>query len=672
MKNKTSKLLATLFVLLCFALPVFVENMDTEAEEKPTYIVETISFDEAKTYFDDNDAPTCETDGYIFAGWYAEDDTVATDTTTGEDYFTGYPLVTIVGYMHENVKALFVEKSVLDVKGQIAIVDGDEDSTVANLTDTTTANLRLVTSVDSLKYQQVGFEISYTYDDATYEKTSATNYVYKQLKDVNGTDAGDEAFVQPYQIFSKRSQYFKACTVTNIPKDAFSNTDFTVRAYWTTADGAVVYGSSAGVSKSVQEGIYHTYEAAIGETYYKVLEDAVGTVAASTELATVTLVKDAEVATDMEVTGQVKITNRDGANVTLYRGDALVGANYNLFSVASGATLNIVGTTDENSIVLDGREVNGDSLVYGDTATIYIENATLRNAKNTTANNTGGAIHATSGELTVKNTSFFGNSSKYGGAIRTSATTAMIEKCTFGKDGEGNAVSSQGGAIYNQSPDLNIVDSEFVANTSSARGGAIYNNVPKNSTAVLNVKNSRFAYNVATTSGGAIYNAGGKTTLIAKNEQGDSELAVFEYNVANDSTDAMGGGAILTGNPTGVLDITGYVFRGNSAKKTGGAICARNGEVTITEAQFIENNTSGDNGHGGAVAYAYASAAEFTVTKSTFTGNYTEGSTAHGGAVYVEDSTKTVVNTDITTVNTYSDNEVKGTDAQGADVYLAK
>ena len=31
---------------------------------------------------------------------------VITDETTGEEYFTGSPIVTLVGYMHENVKAL--------------------------------------------------------------------------------------------------------------------------------------------------------------------------------------------------------------------------------------------------------------------------------------------------------------------------------------------------------------------------------------------------------------------------------------------------------------------------------------------------------------------------------------------------------------------------------------
>ena len=94
MKKKMSKLLLALIVLSGFAVSVLGGNFDTEAaDESPTYVVENYTADVASTYFKNNTAPTCKTDGYIFAGWYAEDDTVATDETTGEEYFTGNHLM---------------------------------------------------------------------------------------------------------------------------------------------------------------------------------------------------------------------------------------------------------------------------------------------------------------------------------------------------------------------------------------------------------------------------------------------------------------------------------------------------------------------------------------------------------------------------------------------------
>lgn len=674
MKNKTSKLVVAMLVAFCFVVPAFAGNMEAKAADD-TYVTETYAVADAKPYFTGDTAPECKTEGYLFAGWYAETDTIETNSETGIGYFAGDPLRTLTGYTGTSVQALFVDAAVLGVKGQIAIMDDDGDTKKATPNDEN-VNIRFVTSVDTLKYQSVGLEVTYTYNGELRERESVTNTVYKQITVADGTDGTADETMNPSEVFSARSQYFKACTMTAIPMDAFE-TELSVCVYWVTIDGARVDGNAEPVVKTVQQGIYHTYEAGIDNTYYKVLEEAVGTVG-DTDTKAVTLFKNAEVSSDMEITGNVTVTNREGANITLYRAADLTSEN--VISVSSGATLNIVGTTDMNSVVLDGRtangvEVSGDSLIDVSAGTLFIDNATIENATNLT-NSDGGAIHiAANSTATVKNSKFIANSAKYGAAIRVGkSTTVTISNCVFGEEGSGNEVTTQGGAIYSQCPDLEIVDSQFLYNSSSARGGAIY----LNGSAVFDVTNTKFAHNTATTSGGAIYNAGAQMTFTAENEEKDSTLAVFEYNVSNDSADAMGGGAILTGNATGVLDITGYIFRYNHATKTGGAICARNGEVTIKDAQFIDNYTTGASGYGGAVAYAYASAADFTVESTTFTGNYTQGSAAHGGAVYVADSTKTTVNADITTANTYSGNDVNADDATNSSdgsengVYIAK
>lgn len=667
MKNTTSKFIVALLAVFCFAVPAFVGNVDAEAADttESMYVVESYTFDEASPYFKDNTAPTYEPGGYVFAGWYAEGENVNTETT-GEGYFAGSPVVTLVGYMHENVQALFVKESVLDVKGQIAILDnadgsaGDDNTEVATVTSTTNANLRLITSVDSLKYQQVGFEINYPYNNATVTTGSETNYVYKSLTVVDGTGESADTTLTPSEVFAKCSQYFKACTVSGIPKDAFE-TEFLVRAYWITADGATVYGSDTMLSKSVQEGIYHTYEAGVGTMYYKELEAAVASVSASETEATVTVFKNAEVASDTEVTGIVKVTNREDAKVTIYRAATLTSAN--VFSVASGAKLTIIGTEDENSIVFDGRtatlsEVSSTApLIYNSqSGELTITNATIQHAKDTSTNATtgsAGAIFNYKGILTVTNARFLTNTGTYGAAVRTAAGgTTTITGCTFGgeNEGEGNNVTKDGGAIYNQGT-TNVVDSHFLGNTSTGNGGAVCNH---GSGHVFSAEDSRFLNNVASGAGGAIANVSSATLILTKV---DSDNAVFKGNESR----TTGGGAInMTG---GNLTVTGYTFSGNYTVGAGGAIRTYAGTTrTITGATFEGNYTTGDEGHGGAV-YIGGTGAEISGT--TFKENHTKGSSAHGGALYLA---KPVANTTLSDI-TYVDNDVKGTGSEGADLY---
>lgn len=648
MKNKANKLIVALLAVLCLTVPGLVGSVETKAAEEDitnTYVTEEYDVADARAYFTGDTAPVCDTEGYIFAGWYAEDDTIEAG------YFKGEPLTTITGYTGTKVQALFVEDDVLGVKAQLAVIDDDANTAIAEVTsDSETgksnANIRFVTSVDTLKYQKVGVKVSYTYNGEVKNQDKATNKVYKQIivADGNGEEL-DTTMVAPNEIFSVRSQYFKAYTMTGFPMDAFE-TELSVRAYWVTADGATVYGSDTPVVKTVQQGINHTYEANIDNMYYKVLETAVTTVG-DTDTKTVTLLKDAEVSEDMVIDGNVKITNRKGANVTINRAATLT--TNNVFSVSSGATLTIEGTTDRDSIVLDGRtaehnQVIGVPMIHvvsGSNSTLTIINATLQNAKTETANRSGG-IFAQNGRLTVNDVNFFGNSGTHGGAIRVAASVVVrIDDCLFGgtEEGQGNTGITDGGAIYTQSTDVEIEDTQFLNNTATRYGGAI----GCNGAAKLKITNSKFAENKATGAsgrGGAIFiPTGAQVTLTAKNGE-DSTLASFENNVSQDTT--YGGGAIYEQGSTTILTITGYEFKGNQALKTGGAICARGGNVTITGA--------------------------------TFEGNYTTGASGHGGAVYIAAgvSVNADVDADITAANTYTDNHVKADDAEGDDVYIAK
>ncbi|MBR5500222.1 MAG: hypothetical protein IKV74_01700 [Clostridia bacterium] len=112
----------------------------------------------------------------------------------------------------------FVDANVLSVKAQKS--DGTDGK----------KNIRFVTTVDSLNYKKVGFEI--TVGGKTIFKE--TTKVYEALQ------AGTQQ-IEP-GVFSSQSCYFAAYSLWEIPESAF-DTEIKVRAYWETPNGIVVYGA---------------------------------------------------------------------------------------------------------------------------------------------------------------------------------------------------------------------------------------------------------------------------------------------------------------------------------------------------------------------------------------------------------------------------------------------
>ncbi len=144
-------------------------------------------------------------DGKIFAGWFTDETcTTAYTEDTGKAY------------------AKFIDENILTVKAQIS------SGTTANSEKT---SIRFITSVDSLKYQNVGFKI--TFNGKTIDKQMTK--VYTALN-ANGKK------ISP-KVFSEDSNYMEAYTLNNIPQSAFSK-EFTVTPYYTTQDGTIVEGKT--------------------------------------------------------------------------------------------------------------------------------------------------------------------------------------------------------------------------------------------------------------------------------------------------------------------------------------------------------------------------------------------------------------------------------------------
>lgn len=160
--------------------------------------------------------------GYVFAGWYdASSNPISSSMTSGKAY------------------AKFVDENVMAVKAQIT----------ANTTASSKkADIRFVSTVDSLDYEEVGFVI--TPQGGTAGIKSSTK-VYEQLYYAGqGSTTVDNSYKPT--VLSPQSKYFYAYSYWDILNEHFSYT-FIVTPYWKTLDGTTVYGQA--VVKSVSMGI---------------------------------------------------------------------------------------------------------------------------------------------------------------------------------------------------------------------------------------------------------------------------------------------------------------------------------------------------------------------------------------------------------------------------------
>lgn len=112
------------------------------------------------------------------------------------------------------------------------------------------AALRMVTTVDNLSYQKIGFDIKMTTlkDGKTTEQTMKheTTKVFEKID----AAAGNPEYTKKPNVFSDDSQYFATFTITGIGSSYYRNTYFTVTPYWVTSDGQTV----CGITRSVMVG----------------------------------------------------------------------------------------------------------------------------------------------------------------------------------------------------------------------------------------------------------------------------------------------------------------------------------------------------------------------------------------------------------------------------------
>ena len=169
-------------------------------------------FEDISPYREEGNFTYPTKEGKVFGGWYADaalTETLSETTLEGSAY------------------AKWVDENVLSVKWQIT------DGTTAESEKT---NLRLLTTVDSLKYQLVGFH-SDMYGKVEGGKEFSSNKVYKRIKSAEN----DEIIANDPTVFSPESIRFMTISLTNIPQRYFDQI-MTVTPWWITMDGTKVYG----------------------------------------------------------------------------------------------------------------------------------------------------------------------------------------------------------------------------------------------------------------------------------------------------------------------------------------------------------------------------------------------------------------------------------------------
>ena len=256
----------------------------------------------------------------------------------------------------------------------------------------------------------------------------------------------------------------------------------------------------------------------------------------------------------------------------------------------------------------------------------------------------------TENSAALQNAVFTNNESMYGGALYKDAGRYKLDisKTQF----SGNRGYKDGGAVYNQTGELNFILSSndnniFVGNqagnemssiSSSGRGGAIFNagvmNIVAEDTALT--PEAVFVSNTATGEdgqGGAIYNT--------------SDLAIGG-NIAFVKNSAKKGGAIASSGDV-VLDLTNgdIVFSQNTAE-VGSAIFLNGGSLTITDANaeghqntltFVDADESQ-----GIIAQTIASEGANALTVRGGNVNFFSDASGYGGTYYQTGGVVTVKN----------------------------
>lgn len=300
-------------LILCAVLSVTGIYSVKDVKATGTYTTERI-----EAYITAKEAPTQE--GKIFAGWY-----------------NGETPVKSTADVKDTTAPKFVDDDVLTVKFQLL------DATDAT---STTTDVRFLTSVDSLNYQSVEFEVT-----LNNTVTIPVNKVYTSV------NAEGEKFT-PEEAFSEDSNYIATLLMTDFTKDSTNDDVYgywgktiTVTPKWTTMDGTTVTGKTRQIE--VNDGLYDAEVNSGSTRTWHTLEEGFETAVVSSENVTLDILQDVS-RTSMSTIAINDLTNK---TITVNGG---------------GHTLNLDGNTGHTFSVVKpyGEFVMNDvNIIHDETTT---------------------------------------------------------------------------------------------------------------------------------------------------------------------------------------------------------------------------------------------------------------------------------------------------------------
>ncbi len=169
-------------------------------------------FEDISAYREEGNFTSPTKEGKVFGGWYTNE---ALTKPLGKTKLAG------------PAYAKWVDENVLSVKWQITA----DATTASEKTD-----LRMLTTVDSLEYDKVGFH-SDMYGKVEGGMEFSCSKVYKRIK----SSENGEVVAHDPTVFSAESTYFAVYRLNNI-KNSYFEQIMTVTPWWVTRDGTKVTG----------------------------------------------------------------------------------------------------------------------------------------------------------------------------------------------------------------------------------------------------------------------------------------------------------------------------------------------------------------------------------------------------------------------------------------------
>ena len=219
------------------------EGNFTNYASEPVELGIVISEDRTTDFETFRDGETMEApvapSGYVFAGWYYDEACVSSPVSTSTETLEA----------DTKVYAKFVPETVLSVKGQSRYTEGN----------TSKIDLRLVTTVDSFQYREVGFIVT---NRAGTPKIYKQQYVFASLN-----AAGIKYAPEFFNACSIRFGTINISGITVSGEGIDPNRVIPVQAYWITKDGTRVTGPARTIKMSDAVASAEHAQATLSGTY---------------------------------------------------------------------------------------------------------------------------------------------------------------------------------------------------------------------------------------------------------------------------------------------------------------------------------------------------------------------------------------------------------------------